>query len=503
MRRAYVLFVLLVACVFNAKAQTDIPKDTVVTTKHEANINGQHFTYLVHKGMQPVWNKEGKIVATLSYTYYERDGISDKSSRPLTISFNGGPGSASLWMELGYTGPMRVNLDDEGHALQPYGVKENPYSILDATDIVYVDPVNTGYSRIVDKDSKGSEFFGVNEDISYLSKWIQTFVTRNNRWLSPKFLIGESYGTTRVSGLANALQDPSIGMFLNGVILLSPTDLGIKREGPVGQALNIPYYAATAWYFKKLPADLQNKKLEEILPQIEDFTLNELLPALAKGGAISDNDKKNIEEKLERYTGIKQSVWDANNLNVTTNLFWKELLRDKGYTIGRLDSRYLGIDEKEAGTHPDFNAEIPAWTRSFTPAANDYYKNDLNFKTNVPFWVLTGNVYPWNSDNDHTGYDLREAMQENPALHLFVQSGYYDGSICSFFNAKYTMWQIGSSKNLRDRMTWKGYPCGHMIYMDKQSMIDGNNDIRNFIKNSIPAKGQSSDYSILPARDAK
>lgn len=498
MNKRYILIFSFLCITLQVLAQKKIPQDTIITTSHDATINDQHFTYLVHKGMQPVWDKEGKIVATVGYTYYERKGIKNKSKRPLTISFNGGPGSASLWMELGYTGPMRVNIDDEGHALQPFGLKKNPYSILDATDLLYVDPINTGYSRILDKDAKPETFFGVNEDVSYLSKWIQTFITRHNRWLSPKFLLGESYGTTRVSGLSKALQSPSIGLFFNGVILVSPTELGIKREGALSDALSIPYFAATAWYYKKLPADLQEQELTDILPEIEDFTINQLLPAIAKGSSISSSDKEKIEQQLERYTSIKKIIWDQNNLAVSTNLFWKELLRDEGYTIGRLDSRYLGVDEKVYGSYPDFNAEIPAWVRSFAPAANDYMRNDLNFKTDVPYWILSGNVFPWNSKKDHTGEQLRKAMEENPALHLLVQSGYYDGSICNFFNTKYSMWQLATSKTLENRMTWKGYPCGHMIYMDKQAMIDGNNDIRAFIKESIPAEGESSDYSIMP-----
>ncbi|WP_225974053.1 S10 family serine carboxypeptidase-like protein [Arachidicoccus ginsenosidivorans] len=253
MHKLYTLMAAVLLFTATAQSQNNIPKDTAVLTHHEATINGQHFTYSVYKGTQPVWNKEGKIVATLSYTYYEREGIKDKSNRPLSISFNGGPGSASLWMELGYTGPMRVNLDDEGRAIQPYGLKQNPYSILDATDIVYVDPVNTGYSRILDKDAKGSEFFGVNQDIDYLADWITTFLTRNSRWLSPKFLIGESYGTTRVSGLSEALQEPSRGVFLNGVVLVSPTELGIERQGAVSAALNIPIMQQPPGIIKNYP----------------------------------------------------------------------------------------------------------------------------------------------------------------------------------------------------------------------------------------------------------
>lgn len=497
--RKHRFFILLFTFLsLGLNAQNKIFKDTVVSTTHSVKINGKNIKYAVHKGMQPVWSDSGKIVATVGYTYYERQNIKDKNSRPLTISFNGGPGSSSLWMELGYTGPMRVKLDDKGFPVQPYGLEENPNSILDATDIVYIDPVNTGYSRILDQDADRTQFFGVNEDIKYLTDWIQTFVTRNNRWLSPKFLIGESYGTTRVSGLAKSLQSADIGLFINGVILVSPTELGVDREGAVGDALLLPYYAATAWYYNKLPDDLQAKDLTEILPEIEKFTLKQLIPALAQGHSISDQERNQIKKQLERYTSIKQEVWEQNNLVVSSNLFWKELLRDKGLTIGRLDSRYLGVDEKVAGIRPDYNAEIPAWARSFAPAANKYYSQNLNFKTDVAYKVLSGAVFPWNSDNNHTGASLRKAMQENPSLQVLVQSGYYDGSICNFFNTKYTMWQLATSERLENRMTWKGYPSGHMIYMDKDLMIEGNDDIRDFIKNAIPQEGEGANYSLSP-----
>ena len=192
--------------------------------------------------------------------------------------------------------PRRLNIDDEGYPLQPYGVQENPNSILDVADIVYIDPVNTGYSRPVSKDIPGTKFFGVNEDIKYLAGWISTFVTRKNRWASPKFLIGESYGTTRVSGLALELQDAQ-WMYLNGVVLVSPTDLGIDRNGPVGTALRLPYFAATAWYHKALAADLQQKDLTAFLPEVEEFTIHELIPAISQGGFIDEAPKAEHRRK--------------------------------------------------------------------------------------------------------------------------------------------------------------------------------------------------------------
>ena len=256
--------------------------DKFVVTDHVTTIRGQRISYKATTGTMPVWDEEGKCIAGLFYTYYERSDIKDRSTRPLVISFNGGPGSASVWMHIAYTGPRLLNIDDEGYPVQPYGIKENPYSILDVADIVFVNPVNTGYSRAVSKDIPGTKFFGVRADIKYLAEWINTFVTRNDRWASPKYLIGESYGTTRVSGLALELQNAQ-WMYLNGVILVSPTELGIDRSGPVDAALRLPYFAATAWDHKMLPADLQQKDLTAMLPEVENFTLNELIPAMSKG----------------------------------------------------------------------------------------------------------------------------------------------------------------------------------------------------------------------------
>ena len=237
--------------------------DAYVTTKNEITIRGQRVPYKANAGTIPAWDDDGKAIAGIFYVFYERTDIVDKSSRPLVISFNGGPGSASVWMQIGYTGPRVLRIDDEGYPIQPYGLKDNPNSLLDVADILYVDPVNTGFSRPVNKDIPAAKFFGVNADIKYLAEWINTFLNRYKRWASPKFLIGESYGTTRVSGLALELQNAQ-WIYLNGVILVSPTDLGLERNGPVEAALRLPYYAATAWYHKMLPADLQQKDLTEM-----------------------------------------------------------------------------------------------------------------------------------------------------------------------------------------------------------------------------------------------
>lgn len=465
--------------------------DATVSSEHEATIKGVRIPYKATVGTMPVWDKDGKIEAGVFFTYYERTDIKDKATRPLLISFNGGPGTAALWMQIGYTGPRILNIDDEGYPIQPYGMKDNPHSVLDVCDIVYVDPVNTGFSRPISKDIPTTRFFGVRADVQYLAEWINTFVTRMNRWASPKYLIGESYGTTRVSGLALELQNAH-WMFLNGVILVSPTTLGIERSPREAAALRLPYYAATAWYHKKLPADLQKKDLTDMLPEVEAFTLNELIPAINKGWLLGDAKRKEIAAKMARYSGINEKVILQNNLDVATNLFWKELLREEGFTVGRLDSRYKGIDKKDAGESPDYNSELLSWEHSFTPAINMYLREELKYKTDQRYYVF-GPVNPWDRTNDRTGDNLRTAMAENPFLHVLVQSGYYDGA-CDYFNAQYNLWQMDPSGRLKDRMSWEGYRSGHMMYLRKEDLEKSNNNLRNFIKRTIAKPGTPAKY---------
>jgi len=501
------LTLITIAALFSATAiaQTDQPSkntepisksrilqvDSSITTHHTVTIKGNVIPYSSTAGCIPVWDDEGRPVAGVFYTYYERSDVTDRANRPLVISFNGGPGTPSVWMELGYTGPRVLNVNDEGYPIQPYGYSENKNSILDVADIVYIDPVNTGYSRIVDKNTPGTKFFGVNEDIKYLAEWINTFVTRNNRWASPKFLIGESYGTTRVSGLALELQN-SQWMYLNGVVLVSPTDLGINRSGPVSAALSLPYFAATAWYHGVLSPELQHKELTDFLPEVENFTINELIPALSRGGFIDSAQRNDIAAKMARYSGLSEKVILDNNLQVSYDLYWKELLRDKGFTIGRLDSRYKGIDRQTSGSSPDYNAELTAWLDSFTPAINMYMRDELKYKTDLKYNMF-GNVWPWDNNGDQTGENLRQALAQNPSMHLLIQSGYFDGA-CDYFNAKYSLWQLDPSGRLKGRLKWEGYKSGHMVYLRKEVLPTASENLRKFILESIPKPGEPAKY---------
>ncbi len=487
----YCIAVSLLACSTSLAQDRALQAESAVVTNAQVNIKGKAVPYKATAGTQPVWDKEGKTIASLFYTYYERTDVTDRSKRPLVLSFNGGPGSASVWMHIAYTGPKLLNIDDEGFPVQPYGIRDNPHSILDVADILYIDPVNTGYSRILDPKAERSVFFGVNSDITYLAEWLNTFVSRNNRWNSPKYLIGESYGTTRVSGLALELQN-SHWMYLNGVILVSPTDLGITRDGPVNDALSLPYFAAAAWYQKALPSDLQQKDLNDILPEVEAFTIDELIPALSKGGFIEEQKRKQIASKISRYSGLSEKTILQHNLAIPTQFFWKELLREKGFTVGRLDSRYLGIDKMQAGERPDYNSELTSWLHSFTPAINFYLRETLKFKTDIKYNMF-GPVNPWDRTNDKTGENLRQAMAENPYMQVMFQSGYFDGAT-TYFDAKYSMWQLDPSGRMKDRLRFKGYRSGHMMYLRAEDLATSNEHIREFIKDTTPAQGKPAKY---------
>ena len=475
------LFISSYFCVFSQTRS--IEPERSVTTSHYVTVKGSRIPYTATAGTLPVWSDEDKAVATLFYTYYKRSDVKSIEKRPIFFSFNGGPGAASIWMHMGYTSPRTLNIDDEGNPVQPYGFKENPHSIIDVADIVYINPVNVGLSRILDKDYDRANFFGVNSDIKYLAQWINDFVNKYKLWVSPKYLIGESYGTPRCSGLSLELQRAQT-MYINGVVLVSPTGLGIDRDGPVSAALTLPYYAATAWYHKALDDDLLSRDLDDILPEIEKYTIEKFIPAISKGSSLSDSEKNDVAVIASRYSGLSAKDYLDHNLDVPTSYFWKKLLYEDGLTIGRLDSRYKGIDKTDAGIRYDHDPAMAAWNHSFTPAMNHYLKEELKFETNMKYNVW-GNVRPWDRSNNTTGEDLRHAMAKNPYMHVFIQSGYYDGAT-DYFNAKYTMWNIDPSGKMKDRLSFKGYRSGHMMYLRKEDLKNSNEDIRSFIIKTTP-----------------
>ena len=472
-----------------------LPADTTIVQDDVVTVKGVQVPYRVTTGTQPVYGSDGSIEAALYYTFYERTDVDDVSRRPLFISFNGGPGSGSLWMHLGYTSPKQLVIDDEGYPVQPYGVRDNPHSIIDVADIVFVNPVNTGFSRILDSSANRQRFFGAQPDVTYLADWIDVFVSREGRWTSPKYLIGESYGTMRVAGLAGQLQNRH-WMYLNGVILVSPTGLGLNPEGPEPRAtvLKLPYYTAAAHYHGQLGAAMQARDLEELLPEVEAWALDTYLPALSRGGSLTGAERQAIANQVAAYSGLDAQTVLDHNLAVPTNYFWKDLLRHEGLTIGRLDSRYTGVDRMNAGDSYDYAPELTSWNHAFAPAINQYLREDLGFKTDLQYYLF-GPVSPWSGGNPNYngGEQLRQAMAQNPFLHVMVQSGFYDGAT-DYFTAKYVMWNMDPSGRLQDRMRFEGYRSGHMMYLRAEDLQLSNEHIREFIIESTPAEGQPARY---------
>ena len=493
--KRHLCFLLLCLATSWSYGQTKIhlPIDTMIVKTLAGTFNGKRVNYKATTGMQPVYDQAGKPIAALHYTYYQSIDNKDNATRPLLISFNGGPGSASVWMHIAYTGPFLLQIDDEGFPIQPYGIKENPFSVLDVTDILYVNPVNTGFSRMLPMDGDGvkkDQFFGINADIKYLASWIQTFVSRHNRWLSPKYLIGESYGGTRVSGLAHQLQSVH-WMYLNGVVLVSPADYKyFESDAPISEALHLPYFSATSWYHKKLPPGLQNKSLEDVLKRSENYTLKHYMTAIAKLGGLSPAERQNVADSVAYYTGIDKNEILQGNLIITKNYFWKALLRnDKGLTLGRLDSRYLGLDKQDLGSAPDYNVELTNWLHSFTPAINHYMREILGFRTELQYNMF-GEVGSWDKSNNNTRDQLRQAMAQNPFLHVLYQVGFYDGGT-TYFNAKYSAWQMDPSGKLFDRIKFHAYESGHMMYLRKEDLKASNQHLRDFIEKTKKPSGSA------------
>jgi carboxypeptidase C (cathepsin A) len=283
-------------------------------------------------------------------------------------------------------------------------------------------------------------------------------------------------------------------MYLNGVILVSPTGLGVPRQGPVGDALQLPNFTATAWYHEALEPALQGRDLSDLLPEVERFTLDELIPALARGGSLDSSERERIARAFARWAGVSPQWVLDHNLRPGVGQFRKELLRDRGLTVGRLDSRYKGVDGQNAGEGYDYDPALSAWNHAFAPAINDYLRNDLGFETDLQYFLF-GPVGPWNRQGDDTGEDLRRAMSENPNLRLFVQSGYYDGGT-DYFSAKYTMWNLDPRGALQDRMWFRGYRSGHMMYLRAEDLATSNQDIREFIAWALEGVEQGAGYGI-------
>jgi len=482
------LVVLLIVSFANLSAQEapqGTPEESLSVTKHTIQMNGKPLNYTATAGTILLKEDNGKPLANFFFIAYTKDGVKDKSHRPLLFAFNGGPGTASVYVHLGVLGPRRVLYDDEGFALQPpYRLVDNEYSILDVADLVCIDPIGTGYSRMV-PDEDPHKFHGTMEDIESVAEFIRLYVTRFERWVSPKFIIGESYGTTRASGLAGYLQQSHDLMYLNGIMLVSTTSLGVETGGDIGYCTILPHYTATAWYHKKLPPDLQGKKLRDVLDEVEEFALGEYLLALAKGGYIPADEKEEIARKLSRYTGLSPDYILKTNLRIERERFRKELLRDEYRTVGRLDSRYKGIDKDSAGESYEYDPADANVGGPFSATFKDYIRTELKYETDLNYQI-SGNVRPWKRDpSDNVGEMLRRAMTKNEYLKVFIAEGYYDAA-CDYFTAEYTFSHLDLNGGLKDRIKFGFYESGHMMYVRKASLAKMKNDLAEFMRSAIP-----------------
>jgi carboxypeptidase C (cathepsin A) len=479
------------------------PEKPLSVTRHTITLNGRPHPYTATVGALTVNKTNEQPGARVFFFAYTLEGVKDVSGRPLTFVFNGGPGSSSVWLHMGAWGPRRVAMTEEGYSVKPpFGLADNDNSLLDVTDLVFIDPVSTGYSRPLPGENK-SQFHGVGEDVASVGEFIRLYITRFERWTSPKFILGESYGTTRAAGLAGFLQGRTHGMYLNGIILVSSVlDFQTIRFMPgnnLSYVLFLPHYTATAWFHKKLGPQLQGRALKDVLKEAEDFALNEYSVALLKGNRLGKEAAAGVAERLAALTGLSLDYVKQSNMRIRHDRFVKELLRADLETVGRLDSRFKGRDEDAAGENYESDPASDAIQGAFSTMLNHYVRTELGYKEDLPY-AIYGNVYPWNflsspEEDDFPGPSrgrfggmtvnvavvLRRALSENPFLHVFCANGYYDGAT-PYFGTEYTFSQMGLNNEFKDRVHMGYYEAGHMMYIHRPSHLKLKSDVAEFIK---------------------
>lgn len=463
--------------------------EELVETTHQVTINGTPLPYKATAGNLLLRDeKTNDPKASIFFISYTKDGVEDSQKRPVTFCFNGGPGSSSVWLHLGIFGPKRVSLTELGEALPPYKLVENEYSILDLTDLVFIDPISTGYSYAIPAED-AKKFHGVEEDIKSVAEFIRLYTTRYNRWDSPKFIAGESYGTTRAAGLAGYLHDNQF-LYVNGLVLISSVldfqSILSKAGNDLPYLLYLPSYTATAWYHHKLPPDLQ-ANFSQAIQESKNFVSDELVLALFKGRLLDENTKKEVINKLARLTGLDPSYISKSNLRIDVPHFTKELLRAQDRTVGRFDSRFTGIDSNSIGEVIESDPSADAIFGAFTATLNRYIYTDLNVRKDADYKILARICQNWDYSVATNQYlnvadTLRSVMTRNPYLRVFVGNGYYDLAT-PFFGTEYTFNHLGLDPSLVDHVTMEYYDAGHMMYIHKPSLVKMKKDLVNFYEN--------------------
>ena len=470
----------------SAKPETDKPP---VVTHHEIHVGGKVLRYTATAGLMPLVDDSGKVDAHIFYIAYTLDNPSAR--RPLTFSFNGGPGSASVWLHIGAIGPKRVRMQPEGMMpAPPYALVDNEATWLDQTDLVFIDPVGTGYSRAINKDV-GKKYWGLRGDIESVGEFIRLYLGKYERWSSPLFMVGESYGTTRAAGLSGYLVEH--GIAFNGVMLISSVlnfqTLSAAPGNDLPYILFLPTFTDTAWFHKKLSPDLQ-ADFAKTRGEVEQWAATGYADALAKGDALSADERNAVIDKLSRYTGLSKAYVDQANLRIDEPHFTKELLRDQKLVVGRLDSRFTGIDLTGSAATAEFDPSLTAIRPPYTAAFNQYVRTELGYKSDLEYYILGGGFQGWDfGTGQRGGYPdtaeaLREAFAKNPYMKLFVGNGYFDLAT-PYFATQYTLNHMGFDATQHARITLGYYPAGHMMYIRDESLGNLKKDISTFIDNAL------------------
>lgn len=474
--------------------QPEKPEVPPVESRHTLVVDGQTLAYTATTGTLPLRDEEkDEVKARVFFTAYTLDRPADvpASARPLMFVFNGGPGSSSVWLHLGALGPQRVVMQDEGWMPPPpYQLVDNAHTWLDVADLVFIDPVGTGYSRPVKPDD-GKDYWSLQGDLDSVGEFIRLYLTRYERWASPLFLAGESYGTTRAAGLAGHLV--SKGIAFNGIILISTTlnfqTLEFEQGNDLPYALFLPTYTASAWYHGRLPEDLQQKPLADVLAEVTAFAEGDYLVALAQGDRLSDDERQAVADRLMRYTGLDGRYLDGTHLRIEIMRFCKELLREQKRTVGRLDSRFTGMDALAITETPEFDPSYTAIMPPYTAMMNDYVRRVLGYETDMEYQTLSGKVHSaWQWEQNtyaDTSEALRGALTRNPFMKVFVAAGYYD--LATPFRATYyTLSHMNIDPALRANVHTAEYEAGHMLYLDLKSLAKLKADVVDFLTVALP-----------------
>lgn len=474
----------------SAQSSESIPDPSIFYTGHEGTFHGVEVAYEAQAGETYLRDKEGNPTATIFSTSYIMEEVEDPTTRPVTFLWNGGPGSASVWLHMGVFGPVRVDIpsDARDDGAPPYPLIANPGTFLDLSDIVFIDPVGTGFSRPLG-DAEGKDFYGVKQDAESIAQFIRLWLTEHGRWNSPKFIGGESYGTTRAAAVARELESGFDDVAINGILLISTIlDFSIENHtagNELPSLMHLPTMAATAKYHGKAGDGVA---LDVFVQQARDYALNEYAHALLQGNSLSDAERNAVRKKLAGFTGLSEAFLERNDLRLQPGRFQKELLREEGLTVGRLDSRYTGVDLDSAGEHTDQDPSFYGIDGAYAAAINHHLQNNLDVSMNRHYNIIggLGGSWDWKVPGIPFNYFnlapwIGKAMRENQDLEVYVAAGYYDFAT-PFFAAEYSLNRAGI---VPDRVHFYYYEAGHMMYIHHPSLHKMQDDVHAFLEKAL------------------